>query len=231
MRTPPELENTKFEKNTEMRILSIASCKQETGYNAFELLSLTGVFGIHEMNDFISLYSSGDITFKIFFDDDDTLNVEIRNSPAIDILRAFIKYPKGDEIYVDLFRLKQSFKGAHVGFKRLKSQIDAAKSLNFSRISLWAYGDISKYPLWDGYIVWGKYGFSMSEQNEKHNFNLQMTEDRLNHCSTINHLMKSKEGTAYWKYQGKDWHGEFILADNSHNMNVYREYGFSRNLF
>ena len=210
------------------RVILYDDCETETGFTAFKLLHLTGVFGIHDVKEFNDLYATKKLNYKFYFDDDDDFFVDII-SPAIIKLRVRFIFP--DEMYIDLFRLNPSFKGANVGFNRMRSQVEAAKTYSFTRITLWAYGNIKEFKNWDGYIIWGKYGFSMYEPREKHSFNSKMTEDRLIHCSTINDLVYSKEGTAYWKHRGEDWHGEFIMDDNSHNMNVFRRYGEERGLF
>lgn len=214
-----------------MRIIAPEDCKKATGYDEYDLLSLTGVFGIHTPNEFNSLASKTQIRFRMYYDENDILNVEISDSPAISMLRIHINVPLKKEIYIDLFRLQQAFKGANAGYRRLSSQIHAARRLGFNRISLWAYGDINSFPKWDGYMIWGKYGFSMFEKDEIDRFNQLMREDRLEHCRTIDSLVESKEGTAYWKHRGNDWHGEFILKSNSHNMKVFKEYGLERRLF
>lgn len=208
--------------------IDIHNCKSVTGYDYIDLIAVTGVFGVHKRFEFLDLAGVRQLRYSIFYNVNGVLTIEI-TSPAISILRVHVL--NKDELYVDLFRLQQGSKGANIGFKRMIKQIEEAVRLGFKRISLWAFGDFSQFPLWDGYIVWGKYGFTMYEPDEINKFNLQMIDERLPHCTTVNILVSTKEGTALWKHIGESWEGEFYLDSRSDNMKLYTQYGKDRKLF
>lgn len=208
--------------------LTINQCLSATGYDYIDLLSLTGVFGIHDKAEFFNLSQQGLLTCDILLDNYGYPVIDIK-SPKIYRLTVQIKTRLN--LYVELFRLNDAYKGGGLGFKRLIKQVEAAKMLGFEKITLWAYGDYSQFPIWDGYIIWGKYGFSMEDQSERDKFIYQMAAERLSHCQSVNQLVKIKEGTALWKYIGSSWHGEFKLQDGSNSLDIFTEFGTERNLF
>jgi len=211
-------------------LISINDCYALTGFQYEDLLSLTGIFTIHGKLEFLSLASQPSFKYSIFFDDeDDLLTVEMTDSPKIEVLR--IKIKSRDNLYVDYFRLQQTYKGGNLGFKRLIKQIEEARRLNFKEITLQAYGDYSLFPIWDGYIVWGKYGFRMYRRNDITYFTTLMQSERLSHCTEINVLVSSKEGAALWKHIGRTWDGKFELANGSNSDKIYIKYGSDRSLF
>lgn len=208
-------------------VISPDKCKTETRFEYIDLLSLTGVFGIHKKLEFLDLYERGFLKHEVFFDEDDVLTVEI-SSPVIEAL--IIKLIRPEEIYIDYFRLHEGSKGGNLGFRRLQNQIQAAIRKNFKSIKLWAYGSISEYPAWEGYIVWAKYGFLMYRKDETYEFEQLMLKERLQHCTILNHLVKTKEGTCVWKHLGKDWKGEFQLFNNSPSRQILASYAEERGL-
>lgn len=222
--------------SSQIRPIPEKDCFNETGFHYNDLVELTGVFGIYDalQKDFYNEISSG-VTSSIvgylenqkYDTGEELVTVEIK-SPTIEILR--IQLLTNDEIYIDYFILNNIGKGNNLGFYRLREQIEVARRMNFKRLSLWAYGDFSKYPKWDGYIIWGKYGFAMYLNNEKFRFAELMNNERLTHCTSLNVLVNSKEGTALWKYIGFDWKGVFSLELTSSNIKIFEKYKLDRNL-
>ncbi len=211
-----------------MTEVNFSECKKATGFSLFDLISLTGIFGVYDPDTFFDLLDSKKLTCKICLNSKKIPIIQISDSPDIEKLVVIVQSP--DEIFIDLFKKEPTSKIQNIGFRRLISQVITATQLKFKRIRLWAYGSISEFGDWDGYIVWGKYGFLMYRNDDISKFNSKMSEDFLIHCSTIYDLVKSKEGTAYWKYRGESWYGELNLAANSQHMNAYREYGRSKKL-
>lgn len=192
--------------------ISIDKCRTLTGFEYSDLLSLTGIFGAHRELEFFDLAEQGLLKYRIFFSEDHILAVEI-TSPKIKILKVEIR--TSDEIYIDYSWLDNNYKGGDWGFKRLIKQVEAAQHFNFKKITLWAYGNYSTFPDWAGYIIWGKYGFTMYRKDEISKFNEQMKIDKLLHCKDINILVSTKEGTALWKYIGIDWRVLFLFCRNA----------------
>lgn len=207
-------------------MITYTNCFQQTGFNYEHLLAFTGVFGIHPRREFIQLAQQKALTHSIFYNEDLLLTVEIK-SPKIETLRVIIT--GRSEIYIDLFKLHESERGNGLGFKRMISQIEELEFSSFNRLRLWAYGDINEFPEWDGYIVWGKYGFTMFRNNEITRFAKKMADENISSSKSVNDLVMSQEGTALWKYIGFDWKGIFHLG-RPKNMNIYRAYKKKKNL-
>ena len=199
-----------------MTAIKLGDCKKQTGYELVDLLSLSGIFGIYNQNTFLELLDAGKLKCKIKLNSNREPILQINDTPDIKELAVLVRSP--DELFIEIFRKEPSSKSPNVGFRRLISQVNAATALGFKRIRLWAYGNIKEYSDWDGYIVWGKYGFLMHRPDDISKFNLKMSEDLLLHCAIIYDLVKTKEGTAYWKYRGDSWYGELDLAINTQHF-------------
>ncbi len=186
-----------------------------------DLLAYTGVFGIHRRLEFIELASKRLLTHTIDYDDRGYLRIEIK-SPKIKILDVSIR--SKEEVFIEYFRLENTERGNSLGFKRLISQLEELKSTSFTRIRLLAYGDITEFPDWDGYIVWAKYGFTMYRKDELTRFTKKMTDEYITNSKSVNDLVATQEGTALWKYIGASWKGVFELDKQSRNMNIFTSY-------
>lgn len=207
--------------------INYSNCFAQTGYRYEDLLAYTGVFGIHPRPEFISLHQQGLLTHEVSFNEFLKVVVKI-TSPVIEALNIIIT---GDtEIYIDLFRLNKSERGNGLGFKRLVSQIEELEYSKFTRIRLWAYGSFPEFPEWDGYIVWGKYGFTMYRNNELNDFAKKMSDEMITTSKSVNDLVASQEGTALWKHIGNGWKGVFSMERRSRNMSIYRSYRKKKNV-
>lgn len=203
-----------------MRI-TYENCLEQTGYKYDDLLAYTGVFGIHRKMEFIELDSQKLLTHTIRYDVDGFLRIEIK-STKIHTLDVSIR--SKSEVFVEYFRLVDSERGNGLGFKRLISQIEELRGTGFTRIRLFAFGDIDNFPEWDGYIVWAKFGFTMYRKDEMTKFAKQMTDENITSSQSVNDLVLSQEGTALWKYIGSSWKGKFELDRQSPNMKIFTVY-------
>jgi hypothetical protein len=162
-------------------IIQEHECKAKTGYDYEDLIHLTGILGIYTQSEIANLRSSGQYSRKVFYDDIGVLATLCVEIDSVDIRRLKIKILDQDEIYIDYFLLNPGAKGQSLGYKRLHSQIIEARNLKFKKLSLEAYGNIHLYNSkfrWEGYIVWGKYGFTMYEPNQIAIFNQRMSDER-----------------------------------------------------
>lgn len=81
---------------------------------------------------------------------------------------------------------------------------------------------------YNGYITWGKLGYTMlitpREQFEKLLREHNRTEE------TLFELLKTKEGYEFWKRNGFSWSGIFFLTEGSENITLLKEYLKTRNI-
>lgn len=197
-------------------------CLEKTGFNYDDLLAYTGVFGIHPRREFIDLAEKKLLKHEIKLIEHEDLLITI-TSPKIEWLVTRI-FKASAEIYIDLFILKDTERANGLGFNRLMSQIEELRNSNFKTIGLYAHGNISLYPKWNGYIIWAKYGFTMHLEDEIALFDNQMREELIKTSRTVNDLVQTDEGTALWKHIGKSWNGIFYLKQGSESMRVLGNY-------
>ncbi|MBS0645204.1 MAG: hypothetical protein JSR97_01250 [Verrucomicrobia bacterium] len=210
-------------------------CLSLTGYTPEDLIALTGVYAIHPEAEFLDWLNRSLINYWIVYNDQGELSViiqspEVAGVTIIEELTVIVK--SATEIYNAVFILYPTARNSNgnYGFKRLREEIRNGISLGFDKITLWAYGNYSLLKDWSGYLIWGKYGFLMYKPDEISVFDSQMSEDKLQHCTNINHVVLSKEGTAYWKHTGWDWHGEFLLKTSSPSRRIFKAYGVEKGL-
>lgn len=77
-----------------------------------------------------------------------------------------IKRP--NELYNAHFKLQPHAinDGKNYGYKRLQVEIYYARKFKFKVLTLFAHGNYQIKEDYTGYIVWGKYGFRMTEADE-----------------------------------------------------------------
>ena len=203
--------------------------KALTGFTHEQLLELTGIYGVHGKKVFFQWLGNGLIGYRIEVNNvTNELTITIKsplkvNLTVIKELTVIVK--SKTEIYNASFLLHDWAKNSNgnYGFKRLYKEIITARKLGIKRITLWAYGNYREIKKWTGYLIWGKYGFTMYEVNEILKFQFQMVADNLPH-KVINSLVVTKEGTAYWKHTGWDWKGEFETQPTSSHFKILKRY-------
>lgn len=205
--------------------ITSTNCIFETGFDYVDLLSLSGIFGIHPKDEYADLAGKNQIKLTIS-KDGDTITIGYQ-TPEIKILTVKIDIKK-KEIEISYFIAANKEK--HVGFPRFIAQVEAAQRFGFKKISLLAYGNIDMISNWDGYIVWGKYGFIMTEKSQIDNFNELMTKLERPDCRSLNELVTTPQGTELWKNNGDSWWGEFDLDKKSESMRIFNAYRRKRNL-
>lgn len=100
----------------------------------------------------------------------------------------------------------------------LENQIEAAREMNINEIILVA----SKGQDFDGYLVWGRLGFTMGEEDQARFNRLCQAHGRGE--DNLFELLKTEDGKAFWQEHGYTWSGKFNLEDDSDNMNDFEEY-------
>ena len=200
------------------------NCYRLTGIDYIDLLALTGIFGIHSKAEFIELVEKEKIIYTAYQEDGITKVGFI--TPIIEEL--WIEIVSEEEIYNALFKLL--VKGKNYGFRRLLEEVKNARKLGFERITLWAYGSYDELTYWDGYIVWGKYGFLMYKPDEIADFDQLMISVGRPECKDINDLVSTDNGTNLWKQLGKAWYGKFDLHVPSRSNDICEAYRLKKGL-
>ena len=194
-----------------MEYLNKYNCKRLTGYPFADILRLSGILGIHsaeELKSISVIYSQIDIEGRI-------VTVEFQT----DLLDEFIiRINLADKTIKDE-KFFSSGKKKGISFDWLVCQIETAKKLGFTRISLDAYKEKGN-PKITGYIVWGRYGFVMTAKKDKLYFKNKMKELYDNQVISTNYrnlfeLLHSKDANVWGDEHGIDWLGEFDLSPSS----------------
>jgi GNAT superfamily N-acetyltransferase len=100
----------------------------------------------------------------------------------------------------------------------LENQIAAAREMNMNEIILIA----SKGVEFDGYLVWGRLGFTMVGEDQVRFERLCRNHGREE--SNLYELLKTEEGKEFWRTHGYTWLGRFNLEGDSDNISDFEEY-------
>jgi hypothetical protein len=206
-------------------LITPANSLPETGLDYIELISLTGIFGVHPKKEYLSLLDQRKIRLSIK-KNDAKVTIEYI-TPEIKFLRVDL-HLSDKTIHIDYFRVAN--KSNHVGFPRLIAQVEAGRKVGFEKIDLLAFGNFENKDDWDGYYVWGKYGFLMYNEDDIKFFDEKMIENGRTDCKNINDLVLTKEGTELWIKIGEEWLGEFNLELDSRSADIFNKYRQKRGL-
>ena len=180
-----------------------SNCESETGRPLQYFVNLTGIQGIH--NDFKfedgidhqAYISQGALT--IIFETD-LLSVLTR---TIDL--------KGNYIFNQEIGSTGKQKG--IALDVLQAQVQEAVKCDFKTIQAVAYRDQKKSNQYDGYGIWGRYGFKMVK--DSHRDFLKKTRAHGRNETTLYNLQIHKQGNDFWTKEGFLWCGDFDLSANS----------------
>ena len=189
------------------------NCKSLTNnkYSFADLLSLTGIFGIQTFEEL-----QNDSNFKYYIQiDEGDISIEISTS-YISLLKIILRTDKGIITNVK-FRSTKMRNG--IALLRVKSQVENAKKFKYRKITVWAFGNKKTIENWNGYLVWGKYGFIITDPDNIEEFKQKMLELGRKD-EDLGDLVSTTEGTEIWKEIGDEWVGEFILDDQSRSMQI-----------
>ncbi len=201
-----------------MERLTHRNCKIKTGYSLEEILELSGIYGIHTQEELESC-----IYRQIDFDGS-RVSIEFETN----LLEEFqVRIDIHTKIIKD-----ESFKSTGIknglSFPWVCAQVDAALKHGFHNISIDAFGDSKKWKKYTGYIVWGKYGFLMSDPQDIEDFQNTMRKLKSEgiidtEFETLYDLLCSKDGCGIWQEHGKNWLGEFSLKADSDSLRILDE--------
>ncbi|MBS1585832.1 MAG: hypothetical protein JSS82_09845 [Bacteroidetes bacterium] len=189
-------------------IIDIGSIKFLTGLTLEQWCEFSGIYGAKFLNNFLPKK-----LFKIDRELSKYPNLTIfAKNENLDVAITFKLDCK--EIYTIGFFLPTHLQKKGYGEMALESQIAEAENAEFIRLTCWAYGgkDYDPTGYMKGYIAWGKLGFTM-ELPDHLTFLQQMAADAdKQHIDCLQKLLRTKEGTEYWRLNGGSWHAEFNLT-------------------
>ena len=176
-----------------------------TGYDLNKLLSFTGIHGY-------------------------TDNYIYEISGTYPILRIYVShagYELQRSIYFDEARVKNDYFEVKIprngiGRKIFAAQVAALTLYGFENIRVHALGGEGCEDF-NGHITWAKFGFSMDTGSEILKFKKLINAHNRKE-NTVNELVKSKNGSAFWSENGFSWNGIFLLAENSVNQKILKDY-------
>jgi hypothetical protein len=201
-----EIMNLIYKPENNGKDLTDYDCVLTTGYDPDELISFTGA-------DYAGNYNRSVIIDGIY----PAVRINIKHNDFS--LSRTINFEE-QIIYNELFTVRKTRKGLGKGI--LKSQVDVAFNAGFERIKLFAMGDYQRIKKWNGYITWGKLGFTM-EDFERHNFNnFLITHNREE--KHLHELLSTSKGEQILGENGYSWFGEFILKEDSLTRQLLNNY-------
>jgi len=190
-----------------MEEIDADNCLQLTGHSLEYFINLTGIHGIHAG---FAIDQAIDSAFTFH-------NNQVKVSIETDIVSELARtiHLGNMEISNDVMK---KVKGARpgIGLDILCHQVDQARKSGYKAIVTQAYRDLKKSPEYDGYAMWGRYGFVMSPKS--HGKFLEIMRKHSRPEQNIYDLQLHTEGRDFWKEHGILWIGEFDLEANSYSV-------------
>jgi hypothetical protein len=92
----------------------------------------------------------------------------------------------------------------------------------FIRIDVNAFGDYLSRDIYNGYITWGLFGFTMLENSQRKYEKLCMSQDI--HSTYLHDIIYTTGGRTFWEDNGFEWSGQFDLSEESINRQLLNSY-------
>lgn len=192
-------------------------CRQVTPFTFDQLVSLTGIFGIHSKEEYDFLLANGDL--KISALKMKSVIEIVITSPKIEFL-----YNKIDYYNWILFKLEfkpNFFNEKNYEFEIFQKQVEAARQLNFKKIIGKAKGKVKSGN--KDYINYAEYGFVWSDPTKEFE-DLLKSKGIFEIPSDLYEMISTSIGKSTWNAIGEEWLGEFALEDNSPSMHRFNKY-------
>jgi hypothetical protein len=192
-----------------------------------EIINLSGGF---PTTKFVDGY------FRAFSVNEDVFKVEVMYDFGADQTGT----PRGGRVLRTIDFLKRQIRNDEVqlqikntgfGTKLFINQVNAARRQGFITFSMQAAGGVDYYPItsWDGYKVWGKYGYIMGPYHQR-KFDFWRIGKNIKQ-KTLNELYwQNKEKYSLWESTGFSWDGFFDLRDGSLSMYYLKLYLLSKRI-
>lgn len=190
--------------------LDASNCLKYTEMEFEDIISLTGIFGIHPdlEGNTDKLTEKGLGSISLYYGIISGANVKFEfESDRLKKYKILVNF-KEKTIFNDLIRTQKNVTG--VSLPAIESQTAAAKRLKFPTIELHAYGQPGDKSF-IGHKVWAKYGFKMGEtdfekfQNKTSKFKTPPKD--------LNELLTTTAGQNFWDSNGFPWLGIFEVNE------------------
>lgn len=194
-------------KNITSEIINAADAMQKHNLTREDLIGLAGGIPTSDITGInINIYSVGSDKIK--------LNIKTDQYRVDRVLHLEKKM-----IYNALMKVND--KGGGIGTTLFLNQIKIARSLKFNSLTVSAAGEPGN-GIWDGYYRCARLGYTMDEVSKAEYKRWAEYHNRTE--KSVNMLVKTDDGFAYWKENGDSWTGKFNLANNSLNMKYLKSY-------
>jgi hypothetical protein len=200
-------------------IFTEENCESLLGLDISDLIALTGIYGLIPDEEILDW------------------NYSLRGSyPVCELgLYSRIKGPNGpDEIYMFFDAKKRTIYIGYIflnssrqgyGFKLFEALLEEAIKAGFSCIRLEAARGYHKGVKLVGYLMWCKFGFTMTPKSEKR---FQEIINGKWTVSSILDLYEQQGGYEFWEEHGETWFGQFALSPGSINYEIFYAYKESK---
>lgn len=231
-----------MKKPSERVPIDEGNCKRLTTLELHELVELTGYLGLpYETFDVkdtkmfraYRVRKGAEIWYKNSYFEEILVYVDCDNREWIE--NASIMGAKKGRRTLPHVPVK---KLSNLSMRLLQAQIKAARKFGFKTIELLAFGgnlnwiDKSKKvdrgpKKYNGYIVWGKLGYSMEDEYEVYFPSFLASWQK--HISgkqfpNLFKMLKDPAGVKLWKARGGEWFGYFHVDVESPNVKMFKEY-------
>jgi GNAT superfamily N-acetyltransferase len=135
------------------------------------------------------------------------------------------KYGKTPAFEIDHMDVMEGFKGQGLGAKMFANIMDAAEKNGVEDIDLTAAKGIHNGLEYNGFYTWARFGFELNPAYKQKFLALvknEGTTSKIRNTTSLQDLMKTKEGQDFWKKRGFEYKGTFnIKKDKDYFYNYY----------
>lgn len=143
-----------------------------------------------------------------------SVHIEFMGEDGFPIGRATRHITEQNTIYNHELEFDAGFKGKGLGLKVFSSQVDEAAKHGFDAIEAQCAGGPRSADWQNGYYTWARFGYDGVIPN-----GYGPRGER-----TVQEVMQSPSGPAWWKANGEAFDGTFLLAEGSTSRRVFDEY-------
>jgi len=141
--------------------------------------------------------------------------------------RELVPGPDGLHMINKVFEVREDLQGQGLGAQIFGDEVQTLSSLGVKYIATGA----SRLEGYNGYWTWARFGY-LGELPDRQLLLDAVARGDLPQSfasyTTVQELMMSPEGQAWWKANGATWQGKFDLAPDSLSMRLFRQYMASK---
>ena len=136
-------------------------------------------------------------------------------------------FPNKKVVEMNYFRVSpDSPKGT--GSTMFQNQINNFKKMKMKKVETFAAAGEG----YNGYYTWARLGYDFTTDKYKEKFKKRIqtsTSKDIKSVKSLSELMSFEEGRQFWKENGFEFSGHFLLADNSDSMFILKKYMENKN--